>query len=616
MKKRMNSLMAMLIIAFAVTGCGSQEGAAEMVGADSVLARIGVEYSSEDLDGTWEEDEATRITLQGSTYIIDGAGAQAEGKILTISEAGTYVLSGTLTDGQIQVAAGEEDTVRLVLNGASLTSADNAALYSIESEKTILTLAEGSVNTISDGSTHDIILDTDEPDAAIYSKSDLTINGSGSLSVTGNYKNGIVSKDDLVITGGDISVSAINDGIKGKDSIAIKSGTFTLKVNGDGLQASNDEDGDKGWISLDGGVFDIKAGQDGIQAETQLQMEGAEINVTSGSGNTNAVQSDATGEAVSAKGLKAGSGILADGGSYSIDSSDDAVHSNGDIVINAGEFEILAGDDGIHADASFMMNGGTLEIKKSYEGLEASSITVNEGTLQLTASDDGFNAAGGNDGSSIDGRAGENAFEADAAVFIEINGGDINVDAAGDGIDSNGDLRITGGTIYVNGPTNNGNGAMDYNGECVLSGGTLGIAGSGGMAQAPGENSTQNSVLVYYTTLQSGGTLVTLIDEGGEEVFSFEPSKEYQSIVISTPDLKTGSTYTLLSGGTELTSITLSQVTTTISDDGSAYAGGQGGMGGQGHGGEKRTPPSGEAGAPPEGKVRPEGEGAVDGNLI
>lgn len=641
-------LVAVLVAVTGFTGCSSGTGTAtSAAGANETatnFAAIAVEYSSEDLDSAWDPATATTINLQGSSVEVAGSGAAFAGGKLTITAAGAYVFSGTLNDGQIVVDANKDDLVRLVLNGASINCSDGAAIYAKQAKKTILTLAEGSSNTVQDGTAYTLAGGEDDPDAAIFSQDNLTINGPGSLTVTGQFKHGIATKDDLVITDGNISVTAAGDGLRGRDSIAVNGGAITVKAGGDGLQANNDEAADKGWISLDGGIFNITAGEDGIQAKTLLQVTDGKVTLMTGGGSANAstdannnprtewgiretqaADASAAEDTVSAKGLKAGAGILISGGITTIDSSDDAVHSNGEILIKAGELAISSGDDGLHADSALTVDGGAIYISQSYEGLESAAITINGGTVRLTAKDDGLNAAGGNDGSSLGGRPGENSFNSGNSYFIRITGGYISIDAGGDGIDANGALYFNGGTVLVSGPTNNGNGPMDYDGTCEVTGGTLAIAGSSGMAQAPGESSSQNSITVYYRETQAAGTLAALVDESGKTILAFAPAKAYQSIVFSTPELEQGKTYTLISGGTcsgqltdglysggacsggaELTNITISGTVTRIADDGSAVSGGMGGMGGmRGTGGNGGPGGTGAAG----GMNVPEGAG-------
>lgn len=632
-------LLAALLSLSVLAGCGvtgSPSSAATASGsadADTIteITPLAVNYKEDDLNAAWDASTATTISLNGNSISVSGSGASAQGSVLTVKDAGTYVVSGKLSDGQIIIEAGEDDTVRLVLNGASLSSSTNAPIYAKQAKKIILTLAEGTINTVQDGATYTGTSE-DEPNAAIFSKSDLTINGAGSLTVKANANNGIGTKDDLLITGGKITVDAVNDGLRGRDSIAVKEGTITVKAGGDGLQANNDEDADKGWIVLDGGVLNITAGNDGIQAETIAQVSGGKLSITTGGGSNNASSasngqfepgwgqwknpeaantSNTAEETASAKGLKSGEALLIQGGDITIDSSDDSLHSNGQIRIQAGQLNISSGDDGVHADTALTVNGGSLTIAKSYEGLESAAIIINEGAIKVTARDDGLNAAGGNDGSSQGGRPGQNNFSSGGQYYIRITGGYLSINADGDGIDANGALYFNGGTVLVSGPTTNGNGAMDYDGACEVTGGILAIAGSSGMAQAPGNTSSQSSLMVYYTSTQKAGTLATLTDADGKPVLGFAPAKDYQTIVISTPALAQGNTYTLLSGGTsstalsdglysggtitgstKLTDVTISGTVTSIADDGSLASagmqggpgafGGPGGQGGQG----------------------------------
>lgn len=610
--KHLALLVALLLTLGCFAGCSTSKTS---TAANTTVSTAGitVEYSSEDMDGSWEASTATSIILNGSSAKVNGSGASASGSTVTVTKAGTYVLSGTLTNGQIIVNAGEKDKVKLVLNGASISCSDNAPIYAKQAKKLIISLAEGTVNTITDGGKYAESSAENAPDAAVFSQNNLTINGSGSLTVKANAADGIGAKDDLVITGGKITVTAGNDGLSGRDSIAINGGTFAIKAGGEGLQSNNDTDTDKGWISIDGGSFAITAAKDGIQAETQLQITSGKINLTTGGGSAKATvknndqfgpgraqTSTTDSETTSTKGIKAGKAIYISGGTIDIDSCDDAIHANGNAVIKDGTITVSAGSKGIHADSNLTINAGIVKIAKSYEGLEGKNIIVNGGDIDITSSDDGMN---GVDKSSSQSNSNPNDTQ---DCVVKIAGGSVYVNAGGDGLDSNGDLTVTGGTIIVNGPTNNGNGALDYNGSCKISGGVLIAAGSSGMAEQPDSSSTQNTMMVNYSSVQKAGTLVNLVDENGKSIVAFTPAKDYQSIVISVPALEKGKTYTLQSGGTcssqtthglslngtvtgasKLCSVTLSDTATSISDDGSAYSG-RGGMGGPGG---NRMPP-------------------------
>lgn len=215
-----------------------------------------------------------------------------------------------------------------------------------------------------------------------------------------------------------------------------------------------------------------------------------------------------------------------------------------------GDISITSGDDGIHADSSILTKGGKINITKSYEGIESAVITVSDGEIHITSSDDGINVAGGNDGSSVNGRPGENNFSSSGNNNLSINGRYIVVNAAGDGLDANGSIYMTNGIVIVSGPTENNNGALDYNRTFEMTGGFLISAGSSGMAQAPSDESTQYSMIMNYPQTQAAGTVVHLEDSKGNTVVTFAPKKNYQSVVISSPELKKDTAYTLFSGGT------------------------------------------------------------------
>ncbi|MBN1120006.1 MAG: carbohydrate-binding domain-containing protein [Anaerolineae bacterium] len=557
----------------------------EDAGAESVADAAAENSSNHDdaEDYVWDSADMILIGLNGSSITTDGDGVTVEGSTATISSAGTYSLSGSLTDGQIIVDTEDEDIVRLILNGVDLNCSTSAPIFIASSEKVIIVLADGTENRVSDAASY-VFEDAeeDEPNAAIFSKSDLTITGSGSLTVTGNYNDGIASKDGLIIDGGSITVDAIDDGIRGKDYLIVKEGSITVNAQGDGLKSDNEEDTEKGYISIEAGTLNITSGGDAIQAQTDVLVAGGNITLSSGGGSGTYID-----ETTSAKGIKGTVNVNIDGGTFNIDSADDAIHSNGSITVNAGSFVIASGDDGMHADSSLDINDGDVQITKSYEGLESAEITINGGTFHIVASDDGINIAGGNDGSGMNwgpgqggqmpqgdgmapdgaaapdggmapgggpgqggrpGGGGMDQFAASGDYHLTINGGMIVVDAGGDGLDSNGSVDMTGGVVLVNGPTNNGNGALDC-GTFNITGGFLMAAGSSGMAEAPDDSSSQYSVLINFDSAQAAGSLVHIQSSAGDEILTFAPTKQYQSIVFSSPKLANGETYDVYLGG-------------------------------------------------------------------
>lgn len=580
----------------------------------STSTMIAYEFDEEDFDDSYEEATSTIITLSSTTASVKGDGASVKNGVVTIHQAGTYIVSGTLSDGQLVVDATSSDTVRIVLKDANITSSTASGIYVKQADKTVLILAKDSVNTITDASnyTYDDV-QQEEPNAAIFSKDDLTIAGSGSLVVKGNFNHGIFTKNDLVITNGTYEITSVNDGIKGKDSIAIADGTFQIKAGGDGLQSSEDTETGKGFVYIQSGSFVIEATGDGIQAETSLEVNGGTYQITTGGGSGTASTSSnwgnwntssTTEDETSAKGIKAGQDMQIKAGTFTLNTSDDAIHANANVTIQDGTFTIESGDDGIHADETLTVEQGNLNVTKSYEGLEGNALVINGGVISITSSDDGLNAAGGNDGSSVNGRPGENSFSgASGSASITINGGELYVCAQGDGLDSNGSLYIKGGTIFVDGPSSDGNGSLDYDGTCEINGGVLMCAGRSGMAQMPGSSSTQNAVMVSFSSYQSAGTQIN-IEQDGTLIASMTPTISFNCIIVSTPTL-TSDTFTLskdgsitnaqsiahasvsgsISGSTKLTEFSISSVTTSINDSGASVS--AGGQGGPGQGGMK-----------------------------
>ena len=564
-------------------------------------------------------DLTADISLQGTTIQVDGSGVSVAGSTATITAAGVYRLSGNLDNGQIVVETEDEGTVELILDNAVITNTSNAPIFVSSAETVLISLADGSNNTVTDGASYVFAdAETDEPDAAIFSKSDLVISGSGSLTVNANYKNGIAGKDTLTIESGVIAVNAAADGIKGKDSVTILDGTLTIVSGSDGIQSTNDTDEEKGTVTISGGTINITSSLDGIQAETDLLISGGNLTIVTGGGsansstqegwgnpggdrNTQDIATDNTTESM--KALKAGVDLTVSGGSITIDSEDDALHSNDSLTIDGGDLTIASGDDGLHADTSLVINNGSINISKSYEGIESAAITLNGGTIYVTASDDAINVAGGNDSSAMGGRPGQNNFSDSGDYTLTINGGYIVLDAGGDGLDSNGTISMTDGVVIVNGPTNSGNGPVDYMGSFNISGGFLVAVGSSGMAQSTSSDSSQYAVLYSYDSAQSAGTLISIMNQSGESILTFAPSKEYQSVLFSSADIQNGATYTLTSGGSasgsaqdglysnatvsdgsQVTSFTISSVVTSLGTA-SNMMGGGGGRGGGGGGG-------------------------------
>ena len=495
-------------------------------------------FTKRDLAGNYDESEAVKITLSGKTAACNSSNVQIEDGVVTIKAAGVYVLSGTFTDGTIVVDAGDDDKVQLVLDGVSITAADYAAIYAKNADKVFVTLAEGAGNSLTVSGDY-VQTDDNNVDAVIFAKCDLTLNGTGSLTVKDNTGHGIVSKDDLVVTGGTYTIYSQDHCLNGKDSVRIADGTFNLSCDEDGIHAGNDDQ------------------QDGY------------------------------------------------------------------VYIEGGDINISVGDDAIHAEGLLIITGGDIDVSKSCEGVEGDKILVTGGDIDVISSDDGFNAAGGSSGSgdNHDGFGGGPGMggvdmDADNDAYILITGGTININANGDGIDSNGCIGITGGSVYVLGPSDNGNGAMDYGICAAITGGEIVAVGGSGMAQGFGDESTQCSALVNFDEWIDAGETITLTDSDGKEVLSYKVDKKFNSVVISTSDMKQGETYTLTVGDQSST-FTLDDITYSEGSGGMQRPGGNldnGGMqrpGGNSDDGNMQRP----GGNSDDGNMQRPGGNSDDGNM-
>ena len=619
-------------------------------------------FTDRDLDVGYEESDSVKISLSDdSTTVSSGSsdnsstddtvdGVTVDGNVITITSGGTYIISGTLTEGQLVVDA-DDEKVQLVLDNADITCATSAAIYVKSASKTFITLAEGSENILMNTAEFEAI-DDNNIDAVIFSKDDLALNGSGTLTINSENGHGIVSKDDLKITGGTYNITAASHALSGKDSVRIAAGTFNLVSGKDGIHSENADDSSKGYVYIAGGEFTIDSTGDGIDASNIVQIDGGTFDITAGGGaenstkthednmmggqgggkgpqmgetpsgevpdgntpsgkaldgnapsgeapdgntpsetpsgeapqgdpennssdnsnsdretppekpdsNTNQAagteqsESDTSdSDSVSTKGIKADGRLYINGGTFTINSADDSVHSNSAVTINDGAYTLTTGDDGVHSGEAVEINGGTITISESYEGLEGLTVTINDGDIDITSSDDGINAAGGNEEMGF-GRMGNDSTENTSTdeMWMEINGGYIHVLAGGDGIDSNGDIAVNGGEVYIDGPSDNGNSAIDYGDRsaCYVNGGTVVAIGSSGMAEDISDDSDQQVMLVKLDSQKEAGE-VTLTDSDGNEIITYTALKAYDCVIISAKDLEAGQTYTLTTSGTQ-----------------------------------------------------------------
>lgn len=356
------------------------------------------------------------ITLSPDGSTSTDASVRIDGQTVTITQAGTYQIAGTLDDGALIVESGENAKITLVLGGVSIKNTTGAAIQIATADDVTIELSEGTTNVLQSGEEVDIATATESEEAsggALQSKADLKIKGKGSLTVLGYLNNGIHCTKDLKIKNGNISVTALGHGIKGKNSVTVSGGTVTVTSGKDGITSDETENEEKGFVTIEDGEIIITSAGDGVSAETTLTVTGGVISIISGGGSANAQQktdnmrgwwdfdnSASDDNSASCKGLKAGKALVISGGSITIDAQDDALHTDGDMTISGAECILSTGDDGAHAALSLTVLDGKITVLTSYEGLEANQITLAGGELDITASDDGINANGGSDGFS------------------------------------------------------------------------------------------------------------------------------------------------------------------------------------------------------------------------
>lgn len=447
-------------------------------------------FTDRDMEIGYDEETAARITLSGDSASSDSDAVQISGSTVTITDEGTYILTGTLDDGMIIVSAGDTDKIQLVMDNAEITSSTSAAVYVPEADKVFITTASGSENTLTNGGEYTAV-DDNNIDAVIFSKSDLTLNGAGTLNINAAAGHGIVSKDDLVLTSGTYNITAASQGLSGKDSVRIAGGTYTVTSGKDGIHAENTDDTSLGFLYIAGGTFTITADGDGMSAGAYVQIDDGSFTIATGEGSASVTMStdsmdfgrgggfqDETAaeeedDSTSQKGIKADGTLTIAGGTFVTDTADDSVHAGGDILISGGGFELKSGDDAVHSDAAVSIRNGDFTIDYCYEGIEGLSVTIDDGSFDITAVDDGINAAGGTDSSGFGGgRPGQEQFSGSSDSFITINGGEFVIVSDGDCIDSNGALTIEGGTLDLT-CNGNGNTALDCDGTYTNNGGDV-----------------------------------------------------------------------------------------------------------------------------------------------
>ena len=399
--------------------------------------------------------------------------------ITTITKSGIYHLTGTLSDAPIVIDA-NNNNVKLILDNVTVDNSSGPAIACYSANNLVIELVGN--NNLTDGTSYDQSYDEDV-NGVIYSKADLTFQGSGLLYLTANYQDGIVGKDDIKFNDGHYSINAVDDGIRGKDSVHIVNGSFTINTTADAIKSTNDTDTGKGFVLIEDGIFFIDAGDDGIRASRKLRID-----------------------------------------------------------------------------------GGTITISKAYEGLEAQVIVVNGGDISLTTNDDGINAGNSSETSST-GRPNDT----DLNCILSINGGNIYINASGDGVDSNGYIYFNGGTTIIDGPTSNGNGALDSGVGITMDGGTVIAVGSNGMAETLGNTSSVYNISVFFPSQLEPNTRIDIKDNSGNTIISHVSAKSFSYLAAGTPDFTPNETYTIYLNDQKYQDFIISGVTTTIGNNNNIF---------------------------------------------
>lgn len=612
MKKLLSVLLALTFLIVTLTGCSLKKAGTNIDSnndlssnaenndgsGDSEFVEVDFLSTDEDMftdrdnETTYDESKAVKIKLNGKSATATSQSVKISSSTVTITEEATYVISGELNDGKIVVDAPDTAKLQIVFDGVNITSETFAPLYILEADKVFLTLSEGSENILANGGSFTAI-DDNNVDATLFSKQDLTINGSGSLTISSPAGHGIVCKDDLVITGGSFEVNSASHGIEANDSVRITNAALTIDAGKDAIHSENNDDSSKGFVYISSGA-DIKAAAegDGITAGAYVQIADGNIDLLVGGGSVNGskessdsfggfmgggrpdgmhggmqhgnMQSDnmqntttnSEDTSTSMKGLKAENSLLISGGNITINSADDSIHSNNSVIINGGSLNISSGDDGIHAEEKLTVNAGKINITESYEGLEALHIEINGGDIKSVSSDDGFNAAGGTDQSGFTGgrdgmfgggKPGMNGgMSGNSDGSIKVSDGTIYIKSSGDGMDANGTLEISGGYTVVVGPTMGDTATLDYDVSGVITGGTFIGTGASGMAQT--FSNSEQGVIAMTVGNRSAGTEVLLKDSDGKTILNCQPELDFALVILSSSEIKKGETYKVVIG--------------------------------------------------------------------
>ncbi len=579
-------------------------------------------FTDRDYDTAYDLSRCAFIRLNGDSIETDSKAVQISGTSVRLTEEGAYIISGTLNDGQIIVDADKSEKIQIIMDGASIHSANSAPIYILQADKVFITLADHSENSLSNGGAFAVI-DDNNIDAVVFSKDDLTLNGGGALSITSPAGHGIVTKDDLAVTGGRYTIESDGHGLSGKQSVRIADGSFALDTGKDGIHAENNDDPSLGFCYILGGDFLISADGDGIDATSNVKIYGGTLDITTNGvpiGGTSASQSQSSTTTSrggmmmapsidvefesSSKGINADAVMAVYGGKITVEAASHCIHSEGEMVITGGLLQLSSTyEKGISAHGNLTIDGENtvINISKSTEGIESKSVmTINNGTITVIASDDALNATGGKSGAMMGGgMGGTSGMGGNQTDCMIINGGYVEVYSDYDCLDANGNLVLNGGVIKASntgGAFTGQNSVFDPDGTLTIGDTVTFLSTSGGKSQAK-VSTTQHTITVFCDSTYQSETYISVTDEFGTLIAEYVPHGDFNSFLILSPALEIGKTYTV-SIGDETHEVILNEHNTVIGTEEASS-----GMGGFGGG----------MGTHPGGGMRPDGGGQPSG---
>lgn len=514
------TLMIILVFAVVMAAC---LGAAELVewlrpekaAPEDVVAPVIVA-------NTMDESAATVIELSDDGAVITGIGAAVTDEGVKIAYPGTYRVRGSMTDGQLLVDC---DTyhggVYILLDGADISCSTGPAIYVKQSEKTVLHLVEGTENRLQDGAGYTITEKQEiSTGGAVYCDDDLFIEGDGALTVVGSNADGIRSKDGLTLSGGAVTVTAADDGVQGSDYVDILGGTLTVTAAGDGIAST------KGDITLSDGAVTVNSQGDGISSASDVYLLGGSFSAVTYGGAENYETMALNG--LSAKGVK-GLNVTVSGGTYVMNTADDAMHGDETLTVTGGDISVRSGDDAISAAQGLAIEGGRVVIETSYEGLEAASVTIADGLVSIYAENDGVDALGG----------------------FTMTGGAMTIEAP-QCVSTDALFSLQSGVLYL--AVTGADTALKF-AEGSVTGGTLIATGSGIAADFQSGGVLPASLLFVLPGELAAGSDVGLWDAAGNRLLSCTTAQPAGMILVASGAMGLGQEYTLTAGDITMSTV-------------------------------------------------------------